>query len=89
VVIALVTSPATGWFLDHMRGTPLHLTVPLVGLLSIGPYRFIYLMLAILFLLSLLGTLRVRYYWKRQGGPGNYAPPALKPDEESGNSRNF
>ncbi|HTB80373.1 MAG TPA: MFS transporter [Opitutaceae bacterium] len=79
-VIALVTSPATGWFLDLMRGTTFHLTLPLIGPLSIGPYRFIYLILAMLFSFSLLGTLRVRHYWQKQGGPGNYAPPALKPD---------
>jgi maltose/moltooligosaccharide transporter len=88
VVIALVTSPATGWFLDLMRGTTLNLTLPLLGPLLIGPYRFIYLILAALFLFSLFGTLRVRYYWQKQGGPGHYAPPALGPEEDGGHSQN-
>jgi maltose/moltooligosaccharide transporter len=86
VIIALVTSPATGWFLDLMQGTTLNLTLPLLGPLSIGPYRFIYLILASLFLSSLFGILRVRHYWQKQGGPGNYAPPALEPEKDGDHS---
>jgi len=77
VVIGLVVSPATGWFLDVMKGTTLRLPLPWIGTLSIGPYRFVYLILAVLFLFSLFSILQVHRHWRRLGGPANYVPPPL------------
>src|SRR5581483_4832046 len=83
VAIGLIIIPATGWFLDVMKGTVMHLPVPFVGDLAIGPYRFVYLILAAIYACSLFGIVRVRHYWQLLGGPDHYMPPALQPESET------
>lgn len=86
VVIGLIIIPATGWFLDLMKGSVFTLHLPGLGPLSVGPYRFVYLILAALFLFSLFGILRVRHYWRLRGGPANYVPPLLEAEESGRDS---
>lgn len=59
IVIAAVISPFCGWFFDAMKGTVIHLPLPGLGDLAIGPYRFVMLMLSVVFFISLLGLYRV------------------------------
>ena len=82
VAIGLIIIPATGWFLDLMKGSVFRLPLPLVGVLSIGPYRFVYLILAVLYSFSLLGIVRVRHHWRLRGGPDHYVPPPIEPEWE-------
>ncbi|HZT22852.1 MAG TPA: MFS transporter, partial [Verrucomicrobiae bacterium] len=83
IAIGLIIIPATGWFLDVMKGTVMHLPVPFIGDLPIGPYRFVYLILAAIYACSLFGIVRVRHYWQLLGGPDHYVPPALQPEAET------
>ena len=75
VIIAFGTSPLTGAFLDRMGGYSGHLNVPLVGSLAVGGYRFIFLLLALIYFLAALALLRVRGEWIRLGGPSAYKAP--------------
>jgi hypothetical protein len=51
--------------------------VPWVGSVSVGPYRFVNLLLAALYGLAWFALLQVRRHWRRLGGPAAYAAPAL------------
>jgi hypothetical protein len=75
IVIALLIGPATGWLLDALKGFEFTLDVPLVGPAVIGPYRFVYLMLIALSLVSLFATRMAKRHWDKLGGDENYAPP--------------
>ncbi|MDR0353490.1 MAG: MFS transporter [Opitutaceae bacterium] len=75
VVIALVIGPGTGVLLDALRDFQGSLPVPFAGELVVGPYRLVYLILAVLAALSLLGIRMARRQWLRWGGPKNYTPP--------------
>jgi MFS family permease len=59
VVIAAVVSPLCGWFFDAMKGTATTLSLPGLGSLAIGPYRYVMLMLSVVFFISLFGLYRV------------------------------
>jgi Na+/melibiose symporter-like transporter len=74
IIIALV-SPVAGRYLDFLKGYEAIMTVPLIGDVSVGPYRFVNLMLALLFLVSLFCLHRSRRHWLRLGGPKNYQAP--------------
>jgi MFS family permease len=75
VVIAFGLSPATGWLLDRLRGYSGVLPVPLVGVVRVGQYRFIFLMLAGMCLLAWVALGRVAWHWRRLGGPSAYRAP--------------
>lgn len=59
VIIALVVSPFCGWLFDRLKGTESILHLPMVGALHVGPYRYINLVFCAIYLVSLLGLLRV------------------------------
>lgn len=75
VVIAAVTGPASGFLLEQLKTVQWHLTVPFAGTVELGHYRFIYLMLATLYLASFLCLRRAQVHWRKRGGPGAYTPP--------------
>jgi maltose/moltooligosaccharide transporter len=79
IVIAVITTPATGWLLESLKGIELSWELPW-GTVEIGSYRFSYLILAVIYAGSWLCTLRARHWWRVHGGPKNYIaplPPAL------------
>lgn len=59
VVIAAIISPFCGWLFDALKGSVQLLTLPWIGTLQIGPYRYIMLVLSAIFFMSLLGLYRV------------------------------
>lgn len=59
VVIAAVISPFCGWLFDSLHGTTYALTLPGFGPLEIGGYRYVMLMLGLVFFISLLALYRV------------------------------
>lgn len=59
VVIAAIVSPLCGSFFDAMKGTTHTLDLPGLGPLAIGPYRYVMMMLSVVFFISLLGLYRV------------------------------
>lgn len=76
VIIAFIVSPATGWILDTLKGLNATLALPLAGNVTVGSYRFVYLILAALCFAALFGLQRVRVHWLRHGGPDNFQPPS-------------
>ena len=75
VIIAFGTSPLTGAFLDRMGGYSGSISLPAMGSLAIGGYRFLFLLLALIYFLAALALYRVRGEWIRLGGPSAYRPP--------------
>lgn len=75
LLIAIVVSPCVGALLDLLKGYHATWSLPFLGELDIGAYRFVYLMLALACFLSLFGIQRVRVHWLRCGGPNQYQPP--------------
>jgi MFS family permease len=79
LAIAVVISPFAGWALDALKASGLNyvLSVPVVGDVTIAPYRFVNLMLAAVYGLSWLCMARVRHHWKLNGGgtPAGYVAP--------------
>jgi maltose/moltooligosaccharide transporter len=59
VMIAAVVSPFCGWLFDTLKGTTRVLALPGIGSLEIGPYRYVMLLLSVVFFVSLLGLHRV------------------------------
>ena len=83
IAIGVIIIPATGWFLDLMKGSVIHLALPFGCVLAIGPYRFVYLILGAIYSVSLFGVLRVRHFWRLRGGPDNYVPPPIDAETEA------
>jgi MFS family permease len=75
VVVALVTGPASGFLLEQAKRVQWHLAPPFAGTVELGHYRFIFIMLAALYALSLLCLARAQTHWRKRGGPHAYAPP--------------
>jgi len=75
IVIAAITGPATGFLLERLQAVKWQLAVPLAGTLELGRYRFIYLVLATLYILSLVCLRRAHGQWRNLGGPDAYTPP--------------
>jgi Na+/melibiose symporter-like transporter len=75
VVIAFGLSPLTGWLLDHLRGHVGVISVPVVGLVRVGQYRFIFPLLAGMCAVAWLALGRVGFHWRRLGGPAAYRAP--------------
>ncbi len=65
LAIGVIIIPATGWFFDAMQDFHAVLALPGIGEIAVGPYRFIYVILAALTLTSLLGTYMTRRYLAR------------------------
>ena len=59
LVIAVVVSPFCGWLFDTLKGTNHLVHLPVFGALEIGPYRYVMLLLSVVFFISLLGLYRV------------------------------
>lgn len=77
LAIALVVSPVAGWVLDLLQGLRTLVAIPGIGNVTIGPYRFVNVMLGIIYGLAWLSLLQVRRHWRRLGGgtPAGYTPP--------------
>lgn len=75
IVIAAVTGPASGFLIEAFRDTHWTLPLPGLGVVSLTHYRFIYLVLAVVYTVSLMGLFQVRRHWLRLGGPAAYQPP--------------
>ncbi|MGH7946232.1 MAG: MFS transporter, partial [Opitutaceae bacterium] len=75
LVVALMVSPGIGWMLDALQGFHMRMTVPWAGVVDVGRYRLLYLVLLVLGLLSLWGTRMSQRHWLRLGGTKNYRPP--------------
>lgn len=75
ILIAVLISPGCGWILDAMKGWQYTLTLPAVGDVILGPYRFVNLMLGILYGLAWFGLRRVRQHQLKHGGPDHYVAP--------------
>lgn len=75
IVIALLVSPLSGWFFDLMQGADSVWHVPLVGEIRVGPYRFIYLLIAAFYFAALVCLVQVNRHWQRLGGRAHYQPP--------------
>jgi hypothetical protein len=74
VVIALLTTPATGWLLDTLKGVDAQVALPW-GTVVIGSYRFSFLVLALVYAAALFCTVRTKRCWLAHGGPKNYLAP--------------
>lgn len=59
IVIAAVVSPFCGWLFDTLKGSTGTLELPFASALEVGPYRYVMLMLSVVFFISLLGLYRV------------------------------
>ena len=79
LVIAFGTSPFIGAYLDRITGYSSTMTVPMAGEVAVGGFRFLYLILALIYACALLSVLQVHKYWLRQGGPEHYRPPSDGP----------
>ena len=75
VLIAVLISPAAGWALDALKGTHFTVDMPLAGNVDFGPYRLVFLMMALLYGLGWYGVVRVRRHWRARGGPEAYRAP--------------
>jgi Na+/melibiose symporter-like transporter len=75
LMIAVVISPAAGWILDALRGWQHTWSLPIVGDVVLGPYRFVNLMLGACYGLAWFGVARVRRHWHALGGPNHYQAP--------------
>jgi len=75
ILIAVLISPGCGWILDAMKGWQYTLTMPAVGDVVLGPYRFVNLMLGILYGLAWFGLRQVRKHQLKHGGPDHYVAP--------------
>jgi hypothetical protein len=51
------------------------MALPGVGLIELGPYRLVNLMLGGLYGLAWLGLLRVQHHWRRHQVAGRYVAP--------------
>lgn len=73
VVIAAVVSPFCGWLFDTLNGTAARLLLPGFGSLEIGGYRYVMLMLGLVFFISLLALYRVEALLaaRRRATPSN------------------
>ncbi len=75
VAIAFIISPAAGMLLDRLKGWHHVLSVPGLGDVGLGPYRFVNLMLGGLYGLAWFGLIQVRRHWRLLGGQSNYMAP--------------
>lgn len=75
IVIVALVSPFVGWYLDLMKTYHSVINIPIVGEVALGPYRFVNLMLALLYLVSLFCVGRSYMHWRKLGGPENYQAP--------------
>ncbi len=75
VVIAAITGPASGIVIEALRHTHLALAVPVLGSVDLTHYRFVYLLLAVVYAVSLAAVFQVRRHWLKLGGAAMYAPP--------------
>ena len=75
IIIALLISPGAGWILDAMKGWHYTLTLPAVGDVVLGPYRFVNLMLGALYGLAWFGLRQVERHKAALGGPDHYVAP--------------
>ncbi|MDR2674897.1 MAG: MFS transporter, partial [Opitutaceae bacterium] len=73
--VMLVAGPFVGWFLHMLKDYRGTWHLPLIGSLEVGPYRFVNLILALLFFLALLCAKRSIAHWRKRGGPHAYMPP--------------
>jgi MFS family permease len=60
LVVACITGPLTGWLLSMLQNVHWAWRLPIVGLVGLGPYRFINLLLAGVLFLSLFAIYRLR-----------------------------
>lgn len=76
LVVALIVGPATGWMFDALKGFELQLDIPLAaGPVIVGPYRFVFVMLIALSVVSLFATRMASRHWDKLGGDRGYTPP--------------
>lgn len=75
VVIAAITGPASGFMIEALRHTHVGFSLPALGHVDLTHYRFIYLLLALVYTVSLAGLFKVRRHWMKLGGPSRYRPP--------------
>ncbi|MDI1247922.1 MAG: MFS transporter, partial [Lacunisphaera sp.] len=75
IAIVGVISPLVGWFLSAMKGYHAVMHWPLIGAVKVGPYRFIHLIMAVLFLAAVFCLERARREWRKFGGPDAYRAP--------------
>ncbi|HVT74467.1 MAG TPA: MFS transporter [Lacunisphaera sp.] len=75
LVIALLISPGAGWILDAMKDWHHTLTLPGLGDVVLGPYRFVNLMLGLLYGLAWFALQRIRHHQRAHGGPDRYVAP--------------
>lgn len=75
LVIAVIVGPATGWLFDALRDFRHTLNIPFAGTVELGPYRFVFVVLIILSLVSLFATRMANRHWLKLGGDRSYSPP--------------
>lgn len=76
VVIAFLISPIAGGLLDSMKDFHGQLTIPGVGTVEIGRYRFVNVMLAVVYGLALVGLWQIRRHRRKHtDAAGVYHPP--------------
>ncbi len=75
LAIAIVISPGAGWLIDSLKGWHTTFALPGAGDVTIGPYRLVNLMIAVLYGLAWFGLRRLDYHMKQHGAPGNYQAP--------------
>lgn len=76
IALAFVLSPLAGWILDALEGFHAVITVPALGDVTIGRYRFVNLILAVLYGVSLIATWQIARHRRRHcDANGIYVPP--------------
>lgn len=76
LVIAVAVSPLVGWSLDAMRGFHSTLALPGIGTVDLQRYRFVNLMLAVVYGGAWLSLRQVQRYRRRYlDATGAYQPP--------------
>jgi MFS family permease len=75
VLIAGAISPAVGKLLDLLKNYHRIWRLPAIGPVDVGPYRFVFLVLAALFAVALVCARQTRRHWLMRGGPDAYEPP--------------
>lgn len=75
IVIAAITGPASGLLVAAASHTHVRYSLPGLAEVDLSHYRFIYLLLAAVYFVSLVALTQVRRHWLKLGGATQYQPP--------------
>lgn len=75
--VLCVVTPLIVWLFAALKGMNLRLALPGFAPMTVGHYRYSFLLMALMYAVSLFALERVRRLWLAHGGPDAYVPPDL------------